>query len=62
MGDIAATTKNEVEPGKDNRSWLSRMRAWYQGSEAVKGYTLALSDACGDVVQLCAYHLDSWSQ
>ena len=40
MGDMATATESETDLSKDKRSWVSRMRAWYQGSEGVKGYTL----------------------
>ena len=40
MGEIAAATKSEIDLSKGSRSWGGRMRAWYQGSDGVKGYTL----------------------
>ena len=40
MSDFAAAAKNEVVSNKGSRSLSGRIRAWYQGSEGVRGYTL----------------------
>ena len=40
MSDFAAVAKTEVVSSKGSRSLSGRMRAWYQGSEGVRGYTL----------------------
>jgi spermidine/putrescine transport system permease protein len=40
MSDTAVATKSEADLSKGSQSWIGKMRAWYQGSEGVKGYTL----------------------
>lgn len=40
MSDQVAVTENEVEVRKSRSNWRGRLRAIYQGSEAVQAYTL----------------------
>jgi len=40
MSNLAATSENEALVSKPPRSWRGRLRAIYQGSEAVQAYTL----------------------
>jgi len=40
MSNLAATSENEALVSKTPRSWRGRLRAIYQGSEAVQAYTL----------------------
>jgi spermidine/putrescine transport system permease protein len=54
MSDFAAVAKAEVVSSKGNRSLSGRMRAWYQGSEGVKGYTLLSPTLVVMLFCLCA--------
>ena len=40
MSDQVAATENEAEVRKSRSNWRGRLRAIYQGSEAVQAYTL----------------------